>query len=293
MLCDLRLSIVLACLVAAAGPAWPSAGFQEGGGAHRITYLANEGVLIQSPSGSVLVDALFGDGLANYFRVEPPLRDRLESARPPFDGRLVVLATHAHGDHFHADAVARYLTANAEAAAILPADARAAIDGAAGANVFRGRVRQALAGGEPYRDHDLGWVRIRALGIPHGQTSRAVDHAAYLITLEGRTLLHIGDTAMAPAEWQALGLPDEPVDFALVPYWYMTNASLADALIATVRPRHIIVLHQPRPDGESAAMREQGGWPGWVSRMRRQYPHVYVPSFPGEEFTIVSPGRGR
>ena len=64
---------------------------------------------------------------------------------------------------------------------------------------------------------DLGWLAIRPLDIPHGPTVRHVGHTAYLLTLDGVTALHLGDSQTEPATWIAAGVPAEGVDLALVP----------------------------------------------------------------------------
>src|SRR6476659_4355570 len=78
----------------------------------RLTYLANEGVVLSSPHGRVFIDAFFGDGLPDYAVVPPPSRDSLERAAGPYGGPVLLLSTHAHRDHYDSAAVARYLASN-------------------------------------------------------------------------------------------------------------------------------------------------------------------------------------
>jgi hypothetical protein len=63
-----------------------------------ITFLANEGVMLSSGGTTVLIDALFGDGLRGYGIVTQPTRTALERGQPPFDRVNAVLATHVHND---------------------------------------------------------------------------------------------------------------------------------------------------------------------------------------------------
>ena len=80
----------------------------------RVTYLANEGVLIDGPC-AVLVDALQRDSLGSYARHPPDVQEKLESARAPFDKVSLALATHYHLDHWDPGAVARFLGSNPSA----------------------------------------------------------------------------------------------------------------------------------------------------------------------------------
>jgi hypothetical protein len=86
----------------------------------RLTYLANEGVMLSSARGRVLIDALFGDGLPDYAVVPHPLRDSLERAAGDYGGPALVLSTHAHRDHYDSAAVARYVANNPNAVVLEP-----------------------------------------------------------------------------------------------------------------------------------------------------------------------------
>ena len=225
--------------------------------APRLTYLANEGVMLEGSGGRVFIDALFGDGLPQYAAVPPGLRDSLERARPGFDGPAVVLTTHAHRDHHDAAALGRYLSSNPKARSLGPPDP-----------------------GAPPDSVDVGWVRARALALPHGRTVRPVGHAAWLVTLDGVTALHIGDTMSEPDSWPTFGLPAAGVDLALVPYWYALEEARFARVLAVTRARAVVLLHSPLgPEGDSLASR--GGWEAWSRDLRRRYPQVRAPSRPG------------
>src|SRR5687768_15490727 len=125
----------------------------------RVIYLANEGVILEGAGGRVLIDALFGDGLPEYAVVARPSRDSLERGLAHYGGPVVVLATHAHRDHYDSAAVARYLRSNPEAAAV-------GVPGAAPHKV--GPI-------------ELGWVKARPVVIPHGPTRRPVEHTGWIV----------------------------------------------------------------------------------------------------------------
>ena len=218
----------------------------------RLTYLANEGVMLEGRKGRVLIDALFGDGLPEYAVVPRAMRDSLERAQGSFGGPMVVATTHAHRDHYDTGAVARYREHNPEAVRIGP-------PGSGGVDQM-----------EPV---DLGWVQVRALPIPHGGTVRPVGHAAYLVTLDGTTALHLGDTQSDPATWGAAGVPADGVDVALVPYWYALDQARFEALLEVLRAGTVVLLHTPRQDDDWAAVSRE---------LQDRYPQVRVPRAPGD-----------
>ena len=221
--------------------------------APRVRYLANEGVILEGSRGRVLIDALFGDGLPEYPTVPPASRDSLERAVGQYGGPAVVLDTHAHRDHFDSAAVARYRRHNPAAVVVGPP----------------------TPGAAPAPPVDLGWVRVRPLAIPHGPGARPVGHAAYLVTLDGTTALHLGDTQSDPATWRAAGVPETGVDLALVPYWYALEEGLLEAAMAVLRAKRVVLFH-------TALEAVESDWPETSRGLRERYPQVRAPLAPGE-----------
>src|SRR4026209_2927042 len=76
--------------------------------AARLSYLASEGVMLSSPRGRVLIDALFGDGLSDYAVVPHPMRDSLERAAGEYGGPALVVSTPAHRGHYDPAAGSRH-----------------------------------------------------------------------------------------------------------------------------------------------------------------------------------------
>ena len=241
------LAVAMAAPVIAQTPDEPAA---------RLSYLANEGVMLSSPRGRVLIDALFGDGLSDYAVVPHPMRDSLERAAGDYGGPALVLSTHAHRDHYDSAAVARYLASNPDAVIVGP---------------------PGLPPHDAIRAADLGWVKVRPIPIPHGPTQRPVGHTWYLVELGGTTALHLGDTSGDPKSWPELGLPVGGVDIALVPYWYALEDARFQRLLDAVHARTVVLLHV-----SLGAARDDGGWPARLRELQARYPQVRAPGQPGE-----------
>jgi L-ascorbate metabolism protein UlaG (beta-lactamase superfamily) len=220
----------------------------------RLRYLANEGVVLEGAGGRVFIDALFGDGLPEYPTVPPASRDSLERALGWYGGSALVLTTHAHRDHFDSAAVARYRRHNPRA-------------------VIPDPPRQDAPFPEPM---DLGWVRVRPLPIPHGGTVRPVGHAAYLVTLDGMTAVHLGDTQSDPATWQSAGMPPAGVDVAMVPFWLASAESGIEAILEATGAKTVVLLHAPTAEATRAR-----------HALGRRFPQVRVPLTPGEVVDLV------
>ena len=79
----------------------------------KVTYIANEGFMLQSGPAKVLVDALFYDDQITYCDVPSrELLDKIEKGAPPFDDIVLLLVTHWHTDHFSSSSVSRFLMNN-------------------------------------------------------------------------------------------------------------------------------------------------------------------------------------
>lgn len=233
-----------------------------------LTYLANEGVVLEGKGGRIFLDAFFGNGLPDYPVVPAALRDSMERGLEGFDGRAAALTTHPHRDHFDPVALARYLVSNAEAIAVGPVGIAARLDSVSPG--LRARVRELVPAGARPATLDIGWARIQALPIPHGHTMRPVEHVAYLIGLDGTTAFHLGDTSSDPETWPELGLPPTGIDLALVPFWYALDDERFAALVRVTRARTIVLLHLPR--------RPDRNWDAAARELRRRYPQVEIPT---------------
>ena len=78
-----------------------------------VTYVANEGFMIESEGKKILIDAVFGGFEPTWCQVPPDsVVELMTAARPPFDSINLITVTHAHLDHFNADIVAVHMKHN-------------------------------------------------------------------------------------------------------------------------------------------------------------------------------------
>lgn len=226
----------------------------------RVTYLANEGVLIQGPC-AVLVDALQRDSLGSYARHPPDVQEKLETARPPFDAVGLALATHYHLDHWDAGAIARFLRNNARAVFASTPEATAMMPYA-----LRERVRALRpADGPDAARIDVPGARVEAIALEHGRT----PHLAYRIDCGGRILVHLGDADASEANFARLAASG-PAEVALVPFWWLTDEGGLAFLDARWKPRHVVALHVGADDA------------GAVPQIGRRAPKAWVCTRQGE-----------
>ncbi|HKA91192.1 MAG TPA: MBL fold metallo-hydrolase [Haliangiales bacterium] len=203
----------------------------------RITYVANEGVLLDAGATRVLIDGLHGE-YKGYAALPAAPREALETAAPPWGGISVVLVSHRHADHFDPGSVARFLARSPDAVlatseevvALLPAEARA-----------RARASPWQVGRS--QTETIAGAKITFLGLGHGDHPPQIQNLGHLVEIGGATVLHVGDAEATAENFAPFALPVRGIDVALLPWWFLVD----DAALAVVRthiaPRRIVAFH--------------------------------------------------
>lgn len=193
----------------------------------------------------------------------------------------VVLATHAHRDHFDAAPAWRHLQANPRALFVSTPEAVDSVRAVAGpaASTNSGRLIAALpANGERRLVASAPNVRIYALGLPHSSGTRRAppQNVGFVVEIGGFRVLHIGDTNEPDGSFSSLRLDELGIDLALLPSWYLTEETRQEVVRRTIRPRALAAVHvSPLPgpnesrSGGGAAERER-------ARIRAAFPSAHV-----------------
>lgn len=269
----LRLASVLVAAGLVAVPVAVASGGAE------ITYLANEGFLLQVGETKVLIDALF-PGIRGYPEPSEELRRALSSGRSPFDGVDLVLATHFHGDHFGAREVSEYLRANPGAQFISTEQAVEALVKEVGEVPENARSIYPKEG--ETLSVTIDGVELTLFNLHHGRDRRPpVQNLGFLVDLGGFKILHIGDTEVGIEEIRALELGKLGIDLALLPAWYLTEPRWRPA-VAEIGAGRIVAMHLASPDAPSSWFGSAGSRDGRVRLIRDAYPEAWIPLAPLE-----------
>jgi len=214
----------------------------------RVTYLANEGFLLDGGGKRVLIDALLDEGLEWYATVPDSVRPVLEAALPPFDRVDLLLITHDHADHFGPRAVLRYLLSSPSTRCVGPPQAIERIKELAGETPGIGaRLYEVL----PHRDGSKTMVqngiRLRVLDLHHGRDNRQIQNLGYLFELGGVDILHVGDSMAGGGVYRGHGLHEESIEVALLPLWYQSPKLYAEVVEGVLQPGSVISMHVAKP----------------------------------------------
>ncbi|MBX9600674.1 MAG: MBL fold metallo-hydrolase [Bryobacteraceae bacterium] len=215
----------------------------------RLTHLGNAGMLVECGSRAAIVDGLFREGVRGHERIPEALREKIESAAPPFDRIEVILATHSHADHFDAAAVARHLEANPRArfagvpemASLLPAGRAEAI------------TRPAA--------RTFGPFEVTFQDLPHQRPVRTVvENTLHVIRACGQTVAFTGDAGQE----LSLYARAPKVDILVAPYWFVTSPQGRAVVEQVFQAKDVWAVH-----GNTTAEE-------WVPKVKQAYPQAKI-----------------
>jgi hypothetical protein len=90
----------------------------------------------------------------------------------------------------------------------------------------------------------------------------------YLFDLGGWRVFHEGDSPGKVDEYRAFGLGREPVDLALVHFWFPLEPNCARFLREVLKPGHIALTHLP--------IRLESDAPGKIDQVRKDYGDIFL-----------------
>ena len=204
-----------------------------------ITYICNDGFSIAAGGKKILIDALFHDSQDSC---QADLDERAEFAQPPFDNADLVLVSHSHWDHFDPQIVGSYLLNNPRAILIAEKSAADAL-------------------GREFKSFELLAERVHSVELARGQKARLdlagvnvemvsspadVPNLGFLFQLGEFTFFHSGDSDMEPAtitDFRDCQLNEQGIDFAFVPYWYLSERVGRSILERGIRAENYIPMH--------------------------------------------------
>lgn len=220
-----------------------------------ITYIANEGVLISSGGKQVLIDGLHREYQRGYAFLPAEQREKIETAKVPFDKIDLILVSHLHLDHFHPESVGLHLKHNPKATLVSSQqvvgeveknfkdyqEIKARVVGAT--PPLKGRASVRAAG-----------IDVEVLGLGHGTERHGwIQNLGHVVKLGGKKLLHIGDADTSAEVFGQFNLDEEGIDVAFIPYWFLLGSDGQAVVREHIKPKHIIAVHISPSEAEKVA----------------------------------------
>lgn len=217
----------------------------------QATYLGNEGVMITSGDTKIVFDPFFHNSYNTYQLVPEDIRTALFNNQAPYDNIAAIFISHAHGDHFSAEDMLKFLKANQKSRVIAPKqaiDKLMSLDDSA--SIKKQVTAIELAFGDQPQTINIGELMIDAVRIPHaGWPGRAeIENLVFRVTLEDSiTVIHMGDadpndTHFAPyrKHWQKTF-----TNTAFPPYWFFDSNEGNYILENRINAQQSIGVHVP------------------------------------------------
>ena len=228
-----------------------------------LTFLANEGVLLTAGDTRVVIDGLF-QPYKTYAVMPAADRERIETNQPPFAGIDLVLVSHVHGDHFHAESVAKHLRQNPQATLVSSAqvigEVAAHIGGDDG---VRRRLQEVTPAAAERVGLNPAGVDLQVLGLPHGTGRNAsIQNLGHVITLGGKRILHVGDADMNAETFRKLALERDSIDVALLPGWFLTEPEGQAIVRNYIKPRRLVAIHLLASGEDEVVASARAAFPG-------------------------------
>ncbi|MDX1741647.1 MAG: MBL fold metallo-hydrolase [Rhodothermales bacterium] len=212
-----------------------------------ILYLANEGVLIEADGNRILLDGLHRPYQPMYSSLPADVAMQLETATAPFDAVDLLLVSHRHRDHVHPESVVRYLRASPTT--VLASSPQVVRETLAGASGLAERTTAVLPPAGETISRSFGDIEVEFLGLPHGGgRHRSVQNLGHVVSVAGRTVLHVGDAVIEPSTFRSLDLRSRDIDVALLPYWYLLDADGLRLVDEEIGAALVVAIHVPPDD---------------------------------------------
>ncbi len=209
----------------------------------KITFLVNEGFLIQAGVKSILIDAFVKDEYYGYGALPESAYRRLITGQSPFDNVTLALTSHVHLDHFQTETAVQFLQKNPKSVlmsgeevvlAIRESDSQPSVANQA-------TIVWPEPGAIKTLEHD--GIRIEAFRLRHsGRPDNDVQNLGILLHVGDQSVLHVGDADASGDNFQPYDLARKNIDVAILPMWMFEDRKMVDSQIGA---KTYIAAHIP------------------------------------------------
>jgi L-ascorbate metabolism protein UlaG (beta-lactamase superfamily) len=247
-----------------------------------ITQLANEGVIISDGEIRIIIDGMVVEPYSVYGGLPPAAASQFDQASGAFAGIDLALASHRHHDHnqprfacqFMKESEGTQFVSSSQVLGLMREKCRPLVTTSPRVSEIDPQY------GEPHV-FSHGSANVTVFPLSHGTRKYAkIQNYGHLIELGGMTILHIGDAAMDPTDFQRAGLDQVDIDVVLIPFWYFQPGPGASVVSQYLDAPHKIANHIP--PGEMEEIR---------THINNEYPRVMILEAPLNEARFSPTGQ--
>jgi L-ascorbate metabolism protein UlaG (beta-lactamase superfamily) len=217
-----------------------------------VTYIANEGFLIESNGKKIIIDALFNKGWDNYLTPSDSIVSDIINQQGVFNNSNLMLITHNHGDHFNASMVVRYLLNSSKNILIAPPKVTNVISQHPDYKKFENQIVQLDKINQEKNDTTILGIRVRSFFIQHDSRPK-IENIGYLIDIDNLKVFHSGDyNGSEVIEFDKLQLQNEYIDLAFLNFYGFWNTKEERVFTEKyINPKKITLMHIPPAEIEN------------------------------------------
>jgi L-ascorbate metabolism protein UlaG (beta-lactamase superfamily) len=214
-----------------------------------ITKLANAGVVLTSGETRVMIDGMVVEPYSVYGSLPPEAIPSFNQALAEFADIDLALVSHRHHEHNQPKFACDFMQASGETVLYTSAQV---------IGLMREKCRQFMTTSPRVHEIDPQYgqsvlieaadARVTVFPLSHGTRKHArIQNYGHLVELGGASVLHIGDAAMNPEDFERAGLARRRIDVALIPFLYFQPGPGSDLVKRYLDAPLKIAVHIP-PD---------------------------------------------
>jgi L-ascorbate metabolism protein UlaG (beta-lactamase superfamily) len=172
-----------------------------------VSYIANEGFMVEVKGKKILFDGLFGGFKANWCDVpSTDTKAKLENAEPPFDNIDLIFISHNHSDHFNKEMVVNHLAKNSKCIVLCPLQVYKKLESAEGFSSISKNIFEFTPGINRDTAVVIDGMKIKIYRLEHSRymekdsvtglyvnLHRNVENLGFLLQTDGILVFHCGD----------------------------------------------------------------------------------------------------
>jgi L-ascorbate metabolism protein UlaG (beta-lactamase superfamily) len=209
----------------------------------KVTFLVNEGFLVEVDGKSILLDAFVRDEYYGYGALPESTYQQLIRGEPPFDVVTLAFTSHVHLDHFQVEPAVLFLQTHPKTLFVSAEEVVLAVRHAE-SNPPVGNQTQVLwpeAG--KFQSFEHNGIRVTGFRLRHTNPRNAtVQNLGMLANVGETTILHVGDADATQENFAPYDLPAQQIDVAILPVWMFSDRKLIDDQIGA---KTYIAAHIP------------------------------------------------
>jgi len=244
-----------------------------------ITRLANEGVVLDDGTTRIMIDGLVVEPYALYGGLPPGLEQQFRNSQGVFADIDLALASHRHHDHNQPEFACLFLRHSTQTRFVSSGQVL---------DLMRERCRPFVTTSPQVQSIDPNYgipavmttetAEVTVFLLSHGVGKYArLQNFGHVVNIGGMLMLHIGDAAMDPADFEVAAIDTLKLDVAFIPFWFFQPGPGFAVVERFMDAPHKIAVHIP--PNEMVEVTEY---------LAENFPDVQVLAEPGDS-VVVSP----